>query len=172
MSITELDTEISILLLLLLLLLQTKHLTVVPAFMSTPNQTGLPELGLALVHQDFLGTLAGLAEMQVSPVSMSQKTLMASLALPPSGSIQYSPGRVDVWVTQGQKAPEADRTGAPTAALLRVSLSNVLAGPAWVCSAPVGTAHVRQMPPEALQCGVDSSVCVHGRLVSAHLWSS
>lgn len=110
MSITELDTEISFLLLLLLLLLQTEHLTVVPAFMSAPNQTGLLELGLALVHQDFLGTLAGLAETQVSPVSKSQKTLMASLALPPSGSIQYSPGRVDVWVTQGQKVPEADRT--------------------------------------------------------------
>lgn len=37
--------------------------------------------------------VAGLAEMQVSPASMLQKTLMASLGLPPSGSIQYSPGK-------------------------------------------------------------------------------
>lgn len=64
--------------------------------MSVPNQTGLLEPGLAAVHQDFLGTLAGLAERQVSPASMLQKTRMASLALPPSGSIQYSPGRVKV----------------------------------------------------------------------------
>lgn len=66
----------------------TKHsrfssgLTLDPPFMSAPNQTGLPALGLDFVHQVFLGTLAGLAEMQVSPVSMSQKTLMASLLLP------------------------------------------------------------------------------------------
>lgn len=61
--------------------------------MSIPNQTGLLELGLDFVHQDFLGTVAGLAEMQVSPVSILQKTLMASPVLPPSGSIQYSPER-------------------------------------------------------------------------------
>lgn len=59
-----------------------------PLFMSAPNQTGLLALGLDLDHQDFLGRLAGLAEMQVSPLSMSQKTLMASLELPWLGSIQ------------------------------------------------------------------------------------
>lgn len=53
---------------------------------------------------------AGLAEMHVSPASMLQKTLMASLALPPSGSIQYSPGTVKVegWahtLTGGERLP-------------------------------------------------------------------
>lgn len=68
--------------------LGTKHsrfssrLTLDPPFMSAPNQTGLPALGLDFVHQVFLGMLAGLAEMQVSPFSISQKTLMASLLLP------------------------------------------------------------------------------------------
>lgn len=66
----------------------TKHgrfssrLTLEPLFMSAPNQTGLPALGLDFVHQVFLGMLAGLAEMQVSPFSILQKTLMASLVLP------------------------------------------------------------------------------------------
>lgn len=63
-------------------------LTLLPLFMSAPNQMGLLALGLDLDHQDFLGTLAGLAEMQVSPLSMSQKTLTASLELPWLGSIQ------------------------------------------------------------------------------------
>lgn len=56
-----------------------ESLTLLPLFMSAPNQIGLLALGLDLDHQDFLGTLAGLAEMQVSPLSMSQKTLTASL---------------------------------------------------------------------------------------------
>lgn len=56
--------------------------------MSAPNQTGLLAMRLDLDHQDFLGKLAGLAEMQVSPLFMLQKTLMASLELPWFGSIQ------------------------------------------------------------------------------------
>lgn len=65
-----------------------KSLTLLPLFMSAPNQMGLLVLGLDLDHQDFLGTLAGLAVMQVSPLFMSQKTLIASLELPWLGSIQ------------------------------------------------------------------------------------
>lgn len=59
-----------------------------PLFMSAPNQMGLLALGLDLDHQDFLGTFAGLAVRQVSPVFMLQKTRIASLELPWLGSIQ------------------------------------------------------------------------------------
>ncbi len=59
-----------------------RFLTLVPLFMSSPNQTGLLVLGLDFVHQALLGMLAGLAEMQVSPLSILQKTLMASFVLP------------------------------------------------------------------------------------------
>lgn len=57
-------------------------LTLVPPFMLAPNQTGLLALGLDSVHQALLGMFAGLAEMQVSPFSILQKTLMASFGLP------------------------------------------------------------------------------------------
>lgn len=63
-------------------------LTLVPLFMSAPNQTGLLALGVDLVHQALRGTFEGFAEMQVSPVSMLQNTLMASLVLPWFGSSQ------------------------------------------------------------------------------------
>lgn len=68
-----------------------KHplLTLVPPFMSASNQMGLLSLGLDFVHQALRGMLGGLAEMQVSPVSILQKTLMASFTLPWFGSIQY-----------------------------------------------------------------------------------
>lgn len=56
--------------------------TLLPPFMSAPNQTGLLALGLDLVHQALRGMFAGRAEMQVSPLSMLQKTLMASFVLP------------------------------------------------------------------------------------------
>lgn len=57
-------------------------LTLFPPFMSASNQMGLLALGLDLVHQALRGMLAGLAEMQVSPLSILQKTLMASFVLP------------------------------------------------------------------------------------------
>lgn len=59
-----------------------RFLTLVPPFMSASNQTGLLMLGLDLVHQALRGMEAGLAEMQVSPFSISQKTLIASFVLP------------------------------------------------------------------------------------------
>lgn len=59
--------------------------------MSAPNHTGLLAVGVDFVHQALLGKLSGLAEMQVSPFSILQKTLMASFVLPWFGSIQYSP---------------------------------------------------------------------------------
>lgn len=64
-------------------------LTCVPRLMSAPNHTGL---FLEELHQDLRGMLGGLAEMQVSPLSMLQKTWMASSELPWFGSTQYSPG--------------------------------------------------------------------------------
>lgn len=82
----------------------SSRLTLVPPLMPSPNQTGLLALGLDFVHQDFLGILAGLAEMQVSPLSMLQKTLMESLMLPWFGSIQYSPGqKKEFWLYVGPK---------------------------------------------------------------------
>lgn len=44
-----------------------------------------------LVHQFLRGMLEGLGRTHVSPVSMLQKTLMASMVHPWLGSIQYSP---------------------------------------------------------------------------------
>lgn len=148
--------------------------------MSIPNQTGVLELGLDFVHQDFLGTVAGLADRQVSPVSMLQNTLMASLVLPPSGSIQYSPG---IWwlmvlVTDNKVQRQRRRERSVTAVLVRVAAPDVLAGFGRVCSASIRTAQVCQMPPERLQRGVDSSVCtesgllpVGSSLIFDHLWS-
>lgn len=66
-------------------------LTLAPLFISAPNQVGLLGLGVDFVHQALRGMLAGLAGMQVSPVSMLHKTLMASFMLPWFGSNQYSP---------------------------------------------------------------------------------
>lgn len=63
-------------------------LTYVPPFILAPNHTGLVPGEL---HHDFLGMLAGIAEIHVSPVSILQLTLMASSALPWFGSTQYSP---------------------------------------------------------------------------------
>lgn len=57
--------------------------------MSAPNHTGL---FLEVLHHTLRGMLAGLAEMQVSPVSILQCTLIASSELPWFGSTQYSPG--------------------------------------------------------------------------------
>lgn len=65
-------------------------LTLVPRFMTAPNQTGFGMLERE-VHQFFRGILAGLAGIHVSPISMLQYTWMASLRLPSFGSIQYSP---------------------------------------------------------------------------------
>jgi len=56
--------------------------------MSAANQMGLLGLGIDFVHHALRGMLAGLAEMQVSPVSILQKTLMASFVLPWFGSNQ------------------------------------------------------------------------------------
>lgn len=64
-----------------------------PPFIVSPNQTCLRSL-LLLVHQFLRGMLDGLGRTQVSPVSMLQKTLMASMVHPWLGSIQYSPARV------------------------------------------------------------------------------
>lgn len=61
-----------------------------PPFIVSLNQTCLRSL-LLLVHQFLRGMLEGLGRMQVSPVSMLQKTLMASMVHPWLGSIQYSP---------------------------------------------------------------------------------
>lgn len=61
-----------------------------PPFIVSPNQTCLRSL-LLLVHQFLRGMLEGLGRTQVSPVSMLQKTLMASMVQPWLGSIQYSP---------------------------------------------------------------------------------
>lgn len=62
-------------------------LTLVPRFMVAPNQTGFGKL-VREIHQFLRGVLAGLAGIQVSPISMLQYTWMASLALPSFGSIQ------------------------------------------------------------------------------------
>lgn len=67
-----------------------QRLTCVPLLMSAPNHTGL---FLEELHHTLRGMLDGLAEMQVSPVSMLQCTLMASSTLPWFGSTQYSPRR-------------------------------------------------------------------------------
>lgn len=56
--------------------------------MSAPNHTGL---FLEEFHHTLRGMLGGLAEMQVSPVSMLQNTWIASSTLPWFGSTQYSP---------------------------------------------------------------------------------
>ncbi|TNN60264.1 hypothetical protein EYF80_029517 [Liparis tanakae] len=55
--------------------------------MSAPYHTGL---FLEELHHTLRGMLSGLAEMQVSPVSMLQCTLMASSTLPWFGSTQSS----------------------------------------------------------------------------------
>lgn len=52
------------------------------------NHTGLFP---GVLHHDLRGMLGGSAEMQVSPVSILQYTLMASSELPWFGSTQYSP---------------------------------------------------------------------------------
>lgn len=54
--------------------------------MVSPNQTCF--LPSVLLNQFFLAMLSGWAEMQVSRVVKSQKTLMASLMQPWLGSIQ------------------------------------------------------------------------------------
>lgn len=113
--------------------------------MSSPNQTGLLALGLDFVHQDFLGILGGLAEMQVSPLSMLQKTLMESLMLPWFGSIQYSPGqKKEFWLYAGPKDSSTPKKKLKnlTALLLRVALLNVLAGFGRVRLAAVWIAEV------------------------------
>lgn len=63
-----------------------KMLTSVPPLMVSPNQTCF--VLSALLNQFFLAMLSGWAEMQVSRVVKSQKTLMASLMQPWLGSIQ------------------------------------------------------------------------------------
>lgn len=65
-------------------------LTWKPPFIVSPNQTCLRSL-LLLDHQFLRGILAGFGLTQDSPVSMLQKTLIASTVQPWLGSIQYSP---------------------------------------------------------------------------------
>lgn len=60
--------------------------------MSRPYQTGFKSEDL-LAHHVLRGTVDGMAEMQVSPVSMLQYTFIASSTHPWLGSIQYSPAK-------------------------------------------------------------------------------
>lgn len=62
-----------------------------PPDMDSLNQTCFFSLAFLLRYQFFMGMLDSLGEMQVSPVSMLQWTLMASRADPWLGSIQYTP---------------------------------------------------------------------------------
>lgn len=59
--------------------------------MDSLNQTCFFSLLFLLRYQFFMGMLDWLGEMQVSPVSMLQWTLMASRADPWLGSTQYMP---------------------------------------------------------------------------------
>lgn len=83
-----------------------------------------------------------------------------------------------VLVTDNKVQRQRRRKRSVTAVLVRVAPSDVLAGFGRVSSASVRTAQVRQMPPESLQRGVDSSLSTESRLlpvgsslVFVHLWS-
>lgn len=59
--------------------------------MDSLNQTCFFSLMFLLRYQFFMGMMESLGEMQVSPVSMLQWTLMASRGDPWLGSTQYVP---------------------------------------------------------------------------------
>lgn len=68
-----------------------QDLTWEPRLIVEPNQIGLPPAASDEVHHVLRGMLDEFAEMQVSPVSILQYTIIASPTLPWLGSTQYSP---------------------------------------------------------------------------------
>lgn len=110
---------------------------------------------------------------QVSPVSMLQKTLMASRLHPWLGSIQYSPGRGGTrgvrgggeaagagWGDAGAAGGGAGPGQALTALPVGVAHLEVAAGAGGVLAAAFGAADVLDLLAQALEGGVHLEVTI------------